>query len=114
MASTPDVVDEDAALAAEAALEVRHHHPSDRTYILVALALGVLTAIEVGLYYLKSNKSITVTLLVLMVIKFVIVAAFFMHLRFDSKIFRRLFMIGVFGASTLYTIVLFMFGVFHV
>ena len=113
MASTPDVVDEDAALAAEAALEVRHHHPSDRTYILVALALGVLTAIEVGLYYLKASTETALTLLVLMALKFAVVVGFFMHLRFDSPVLRRLFVGGLCLAVTIYVIILLMFGILH-
>ena len=33
-----------------------------------------------------------------------------MHLRFDSVIFRRLFLIGIVLALTVYLIVLFIFG----
>jgi cytochrome c oxidase subunit 4 len=91
-----------------------HAHPSDGVYMVVALVLGGLTAIEVGLYYLKGGSLNTVALLVLMAIKFVIVGAFFMHLRFDSPIFRRLFAMGLGMAVFIYSVVLFTFGVFHV
>src|SRR5713226_974295 len=84
-----------------------HSHPTDGVYIVVALVLAVLTAIEVGLYYAKGGSLNTVALLALMAVKFVIVAGFFMHLRFDSPLFRRLFAMGLFMAVFVYTVVLF-------
>jgi cytochrome c oxidase subunit 4 len=109
----PAVDEHDAELAREVAVEVRHAHPSDMTYIVVALVLGVITAIEVGIYYINGSDVKVAGLLVLMAIKFVIVAAFFMHLRFDSKYFRRLFILGVALAVAVYSAVLFIFGIFH-
>ena len=88
-------------------------HPSDGVYMLVALVLGGLTAVEVTLYYVKGGTANTVALLVLMVAKFIIVAGFFMHLRFDSVVLRRLFIAGISLASFCYIAVLFMFGAFH-
>jgi cytochrome c oxidase subunit 4 len=100
---------------ATAAPEKRHHEPpSDGTYILIALALACLTAIEVGVYYLKSGTSTLVVLLFLMALKFGMVVAFFMHLRFDSPVLRRIFIGGLTLAGAVYTIVFFIFGVFHV
>jgi len=99
--------------AVEAALEERHAHPPDSEYILIALGLAVLTAIEVGIYYLKSNYGTIVVLLVLMVLKFSIVVGWFMHLRFDSPLLRRLFVGGLILAVSVYSVVLFMFGIFH-
>ena len=81
--------------------------------MLVALVLGGLTAVEVTLYYVKGGTANTVALLVLMVAKFIIVAGFFMHLRFDSVVLRRLFIAGISLASFCYIAVLFMFGAFH-
>ena len=100
-------------LAVEAALEARHGHPSDLTYIGIAFGLAVLTAIEVGLYYLKASTETALVLLVLMALKFSIVVGFFMHLRFDSPVLRRLFVTGLTLAVTIYTIILLMFGIFH-
>jgi len=91
-----------------------HAHPSDGVYIIVALVLGGLTAVEVGLYYLKGGTANTVGLLILMAIKFVIVAGFFMHLRFDSKLFRRLFAMGLGMATFVYIAMLFIMGIFKV
>jgi cytochrome c oxidase subunit 4 len=89
-------------------------HPSDSVYIVVALVLAVLTASEVGIYYLKGGPINTLALIVLMLLKFAIVVLFFMHLRFDSRILRRVFVTGLILAASVYSIVLFTFGVFHV
>jgi cytochrome c oxidase subunit 4 len=46
---------------------------------------------------------LSASLLVMMVIKFVLVGLWFMHLRFDSKLFRRLFLVGIVLALGVYT-----------
>ncbi|MHB8466097.1 MAG: cytochrome C oxidase subunit IV family protein [Acidimicrobiales bacterium] len=94
--------------------EAEHGHPGDAQYILIAVALAVLTAIEVGLYYLKHDTATTAVLLLLMALKFVIVVGFFMHLKFDSVLLRRLFSGGLVLAVFIYVVTLFMFGAFHV
>ena len=89
-----------------------HAHPSELAYIKVALFLAVVTAAEVGVYYVEQLEDFLVPiLLVFAVIKFVMVVLWFMHLRFDSRIFRRLFTIGVLLALFCYLIVL---TTFHV
>jgi cytochrome c oxidase subunit 4 len=92
----------------------QHAHPGDGTYILIALALVVLTAVEVGIYYLKSSTLNSVVLLCLMALKFSVVVGFFMHLRFDSPALRRLFIGGLMLAVTVYVIILFIFGILSV
>lgn len=93
-----------------------HAHPSDAQYIVIAAILAGLTAIEVATYYIDTFKEhfilLIITLMPLMVVKFGIVAAFFMHLRFDNKLFRRVFLTGVILAVTVYTVVLATFHVF--
>ena len=79
-----------------------HAHPSDGRYILIALFLAVMTAIEVGLYYVDIGDALIPTLMVLMVVKFWTVAAYFMHLRFDSRVFRRMFAAGLILAILVY------------
>ena len=79
-----------------------HVHPSDGRYILIALFLAVMTAIEVGLYYFEIGDATIPTLIVLMVVKFWTVAAYFMHLRFDSRMFRRMFVSGLILAILVY------------
>ena len=90
------------------------HHPGPRQYVMVALVLAVLTAIEVALFYMEfvPRPVATGALIVLMILKFAIVALWFMHLRFDSRVFRRLFITGIILAITVFMIVLLTFGVF--
>ena len=60
----------------------------------------------------RQNTVFSVTMLFFMVFKFAMVVLWFMHLRFDSRIFRRLFVTGIFLAIGVYLIVLLTFGVF--
>jgi len=86
-------------------------HPGPREYIRVAVILAIATGFEVGLYYLKIPHTLFVVLLLLFAfIKFSLVVLWFMHLRFDSVIFRRVFLMGIMLALTVYLIVLFIFG----
>ncbi|MGQ0521300.1 MAG: cytochrome C oxidase subunit IV family protein [Actinomycetota bacterium] len=89
-------------------------HPSEAKYIKIALILGVITAVEVLLYYYSfSNEAANNgVLMVLAGAKFVIVAAYFMHLKFDNKILRRLFITGFVLASFCYVAYLLTLGVF--
>ena len=87
-------------------------HPSDATYIKVAAFLTIVTAIEITLSYLKIGLLTNPVLVVLAIIKFSAVAMFFMHLRFDNRVLRRLFVTGIVLAGFVYLVVLFMFHVF--
>ena len=89
-------------------------HPSEAKYIKIALILGAVTAVEVALYYWSfSNEAANnAVLMVLAAVKFVIVAAYFMHLKFDNKILRRLFITGFVLASFCYVAYLLTLGVF--
>lgn len=93
-----------------------HHHPGNGEYVRIALILGVLTALEVALFYLEEGgvlvKGFTVpALIVLSSIKFAIVALFFMHLKFDSPVFSFMFGGGVVMAIGAFLAMLFMFRV---
>lgn len=94
--------------------EVTHErpHPGPGEYVKVAVLLAIVTAIEVGAYYVTglSDTVLSAALLVMMVIKFAFVGLWFMHLRFDSPLFRRLFVGGIILALVIYTIVLLTFG----
>ena len=88
-------------------------HPTDVQYMLVALILAVLTAIEVTISYAKGLGDFSAPLLlILAAIKFFLVVSFFMHLRFDNRVFRRLLVTGVVLAITVYTIVFFELGIY--
>ena len=91
------------------------HHPSDWEYIKIALILGVLTALEVGLYFLEDSlnrAALFIGLSVLMVIKFVLVVAYFMHLKYDTPWFRRVFTGGLVLALSVYAIFFFAYDLF--
>jgi cytochrome c oxidase subunit 4 len=92
--------------------DARHDHPSDAFYIKVAIALAAITAVEVLLYYRDLGAANNYALLVLSGIKFVAVVAFFMHLKFDNRILRRLFITGFILACTIYVIYMLTLGVF--
>lgn len=88
--------------------EVRPH-PTPFQYVMIGVVLVVLTALEVTVSYLEGdipNGLIIVLLLVMMVVKFVLVAAWYMHLRTDRPIFRRFFTLGAVAAVTLFMVVL--------
>ncbi|MEA2829148.1 MAG: cytochrome c oxidase subunit [Actinomycetota bacterium] len=91
-----------------------HEHPSDLQYVYIALFLAMVTAAEVAVYYVKSLAGLLVYILVTMaVVKFSVVVMFFMHLRFDSKLFRRFFITGIILALFCYVIVLSTFHIWH-
>jgi cytochrome c oxidase subunit 4 len=85
-----------------------HGHPTERQYVAVALVLAAITAAEVGVYYITSiPHPLLIGLLCAMAFtKFTLVALWFMHLRFDSVIFRRLFVAGIALAAGVYLIFL--------
>jgi len=86
-----------------------HGHPSDGDYIKIALLLGFLTAVEVGTYFVEGDVSDTllyISLTVLMVVKFAIVGLYFMHLKFDSKVYTWMFTAGLILAMAVYAIML--------
>lgn len=78
-------------------------HPTPLAYVKVAAVLAVVTAAEVAVYYVSSLKALLVPLLLGMsAVKFFLVAMWFMHLKFDSKMFRRLFVLGIILALSVY------------
>lgn len=89
-------------------------HPSDLTFIKVALILAVITGIETSTYWWMddAHDAAMITLFVMMGIKFFMILLWFMHLKFDSKLFSLLFYLGLFLAVGVYTVTLFTFQFF--
>jgi cytochrome c oxidase subunit 4 len=87
-------------------------HPKDALYLVVAAVLFALTGMEVSTYYISYGWLFLPLLFVLMSIKFTLVVLFFMHLRFDAKIFGRLFWAGAFLAVAVYVSALATFKLF--
>lgn len=92
--------------------EHAHEHPSDWQYVKIALILGVITAVEVATYFTELTLVITLSLIAMMVAKFIIVAGFFMHLRFDNPLFKRVFVFGLLLALAVFIVMLFAFEFF--
>jgi cytochrome c oxidase subunit IV len=90
-------------------------HPTPSQYWKIAVVLAILTAIEVGLYYVDQELELGALnaglLLVLAVAKFIIVVGWFMHLRFENPLLNRFFTGGFILAFSLYAIVLGLLGV---
>ncbi len=76
--------------------ETHGEHASVKDYLIVAAILTVITIVEVATYYEPLNQIphfwLMVTLIVLSAAKFFIVVGYFMHLKYDHRIFRRLFL----------------------
>ncbi|MFP5578522.1 MAG: cytochrome C oxidase subunit IV family protein [Acidimicrobiia bacterium] len=92
----------------------RHeHHPSDGLYWKVGAALGFITALEVGTYFITDDPYghelkwvLIVGLLSLMVLKFVVIVSYFMHVKFDNRLFRNVFVSGLLLAVGVYLVTL--------
>ena len=71
-------------------------HASVGFYWMIAGVLGVITAMEVAIFYIPAIRPVMVpALLILSAAKFMLVVMFFMHLKFDSWWFSGLFMAGL-------------------
>ena len=88
------------------------HDLRDRDYVLIALLLLVLTGLEVAASYVPLGAWKVPLLLIMMAIKFVCVASFFMHLRGDARIFSWMFYSGLFLAVGVYVAALATFHFF--
>ena len=76
-------------------------HPTPLTYFKVAVILAVITATEVGVFYIEDlGHGIIPVLAILSAVKFSLVAMFYMHLRYDARLFSGLFLGGLALAFT--------------
>ena len=88
-------------------------HPTPMTYFKVAMTLSVITAIEVAIFYVEDlGKGIIPILAVLSIGKFAMVAMYYMHLKYDSRLFTSFFVAGLILAVAVVFAVLFLFRVF--
>lgn len=106
MSTTVEELDDDSPVHPG---EHHTHGPTNRTYFVIFWVLVGITALEVSTYFWDSWFGRTDTslvaypmLLVLMLIKFGLIASFFMHLRFDDKTLTRIFYFGVVVAIVVY------------
>ncbi len=97
-----------AATPAEEEVEiiVEGHIPAS-TYLTVGTILAGITALEVAVYYIGAlHGALLGILLSLSALKFAMVALWFMHLRYDSRVFTILFAGGMMLVVALLAVVL--------
>lgn len=88
------------------------HHPSWQEYVKIGVILFIITAVEVGIVYVEALEPVLLALLLILgVAKFVLVVAYFMHLKQDHKFFAWMFTIGFLGSLAVILGLLAMFGV---
>ena len=86
----------------EDASEVHTGHPTPLTYFKVAMILSAITAAEVAVFYVEDlGHGIIPVLVVMSAAKFALVAMFYMHLRYDAKLFSGFFCGGLILAFTI-------------
>ena len=80
------------------------HHPTFQQYVLVAIILFAITIVEFFAIFPDPNQIGAAKLPVLTIlsaIKFAIVIMFYMHLKFDSRLFSILFTGGLVLAAAI-------------
>jgi cytochrome c oxidase subunit IV len=89
-------------------------HSGDGMYWRIFIVLIVLTAAEVLTYFLEEElgAALIPILIVLMLVKLFLVAAYFMHLKYDSKLFGQVFWTGAILALAVYVVTLATFQFF--
>jgi cytochrome c oxidase subunit 4 len=98
---------EDAAAPGEEHEAESHPHPTALEYAQIGLVLAAVTAVEVALYYLDlSHNLLVVLLIVLSAVKFSLVVLWFMHLKFDNRLFSQLFVGGFLLALSVFVVVI--------
>jgi cytochrome c oxidase subunit IV len=103
----------EAAHVDHASMGIEHEHPTWSVYWKVATILTVITIAEVWAYYVPSlvaSRAFVPTLLILSAAKFAIVVLFYMHLRYDHRLFRALFTGPLIIAVITLVSLLFLFG----
>jgi cytochrome c oxidase subunit 4 len=88
------------------------HHPGAGVYIWVAAILAVVTLVELLIIYMPIGRAVMITiLLALSAAKFYTVAMFFMHLRYDDKLFSIIFGGGIALTIGILTALFALFGI---
>ena len=86
-------------------------HPTAGMYFKIAIILCVITAIEVGIIYIEDLGHWMIPILTILSLgKFALVAMYYMHLKFDNKLFTILFIVGLVLAAAVVSMLLFLFS----
>ena len=87
-------------------------HASPAFYWIVGAILTIITAAEVAVFYIPALEAVLVpVLLLLSTTKFLLVVMFFMHLKFDSRVFSGVFLAGMVLAVFMTTALVVLFKV---
>ena len=86
-------------------------HPTAGMYFKIAIILCVITAIEVGIFYIEDLGHWMIPILTILSLgKCALVAMYYMHLKFDNKLFTILFVVGFVLAAAVVSMLLFLFS----
>ena len=96
-----------------------HQHPSEKPhpnpafYVAVGAVLAFVTGIEVAAFYLDVSGSVLIPIfIILSLLKFVLVVLFYMHLRYDHRLFGSFFAGGLMLAMGVMLGLISLFGTF--
>jgi cytochrome c oxidase subunit 4 len=87
-----------------------HHGPTTSQYVQIFGVLFALTAMEIAASYIDVGPLFLPILLILMTIKFIMVAGWFMHLKYDTKTYTAFMVTGLLLAMALYSVLLLIFS----
>lgn len=99
-------------MAVDRQMTIEEHHPGWQEYVKIGVVLSIITALEVAVVYIDALDDVLLPiLLVLSAIKFALVVAFYMHLKFDPKFFSILFVGGLVTAGGIVVSLIALFGI---
>jgi cytochrome c oxidase subunit IV len=88
-----------------------HAHPGAKEYIQIGVILTAITAVEVLVYYIQAIRPLLPPILIaLSAVKFAMVVMFYMHLKFDNRLFTGMFLFGLVTAAFTAVAFLALFG----
>jgi cytochrome c oxidase subunit 4 len=74
---------------------VAHAGPSGRFYVAIWGTLVLLTGLTVGVTYFDLRKLAVLAAILIATIKATLVALYFMHLRYESRLFTTVLLVGL-------------------
>ena len=79
-----------------------HAHPTAKKYVGIAVLLTIITVIEVAVFYVPSMHAfLPPVLLTLSALKFAVVAMWYMHLKFDPRLYSWVFVVPMIFAAAI-------------
>jgi cytochrome c oxidase subunit IV len=95
----------------------QHAHPvgATRTYWVIGVILTLVTFIEISAYFWEEWYGVFAvpTVLIVSAFKFVLVVAFYMHLKYDSKVFTGVFVFPMALATLVIGSLILLYHVLH-